>query len=210
MVAVPVTKSYFAGVLPCTLVRAENVITGGGKATRNPVICTVATYAMAKPEDELRRLIISQKDLLQAEKFAEYIILRDLHAHPNDDSILVHKAFNTALIIAYARPFYAGRKQKTPVPDQLEGKVLRTLTRKQREFHDRILRIRREEQAHSDAEAHSVDFYRWEELGVTIPMSRNTSVPLSKDDVLALLSIIGKVKRWVWGRRRKLEEEVFG
>ena len=61
---------------------------------------------MKKQNDmSLERLVLLQKDLIEAEKYGKSILDRCLHLRKDPNSKLEHQAFDIALVVSYARVF---------------------------------------------------------------------------------------------------------
>jgi hypothetical protein len=97
----------------------------------------------------LPRIYLDRLDLIEARKFAAYILDK---ASPKKMPELAHAAFNTALIISYARPFSMryDLEHQTELP--LDKQVAEVLTEEAEiVLHKRVKKMRNESFAHSDA-----------------------------------------------------------
>ncbi len=148
---------------------------------------------MEKDED-LERCIISQLDLLQSLAFAKFILEKQLHerATVDEEKKLIHLAFNTALIVSYCRPFHRNKSnQGTARRPSLPSSSLDIFTADERKLHDLIIKSRDKEYAHSDLESYNMLISQFK--GIQIPISRDPFIPLNRDSITQLISIIEKL-----------------
>ncbi len=103
-------------------------------------------------EESKRRLRMSQEDIQEAEAFANYILRHQLHESSEIDMKTALKAFNTALVIAYSRPFkYNKTDTSFPAVGKLTDDYLLSFTPEEKNLHTKILALRDREFAHSDS-----------------------------------------------------------
>jgi len=103
----------------------------------------------------LPRIYIDRLDLIEARKFARYILDK---GWPNEEEELAHAAFNTALIISYAKPFSLKYDLKGQRELPLDEQVADVLIEKEEiGLHKAIKEMRDESFAHSDARSHLFD-----------------------------------------------------
>src|SRR6266850_6323743 len=107
----------------------------------------------------LPRLYIDLNDFRNARRFAVYILRQKLHEKKKTQLArtrqqLVHLAFNTALIISYSRPFHGNYNLKGQPKSSLKEHTCDVLNDTECELHTRVLAMRDEAYAHSDARSH--------------------------------------------------------
>jgi hypothetical protein len=102
----------------------------------------------------LPRLYICLNDLRDARKFVIYILKRELHDKKTELRQLEHLAFDTSLIISYARSFKRSNNFNGKDMSLLEGHEHEVLEEDEVELHRRILALRDRAYAHSDASSH--------------------------------------------------------
>ena len=112
----------------------------------------------------LSRLNIFLFDFRQAQRFAQYILRRKLHSVKNPQAVakLIHLAFNTSLIVAYSRPFHGsndGQKVKVSLREAVSA-VLDTAS--EQALHRKVIDVRDQTFAHSDAAAHEIEGFNYE------------------------------------------------
>jgi hypothetical protein len=106
----------------------------------------------------LPRLYIDRLDLLQARKFASYILQKELHEKRKTQQVqadrqLVHSAFNASLIISYSRPFTSNNNLERRNKSELGERVQEVLKgTNEVDLHKRVLDLRNQPYAHSDAQ----------------------------------------------------------
>lgn len=103
----------------------------------------------------LPRWCIDLGDFRQAKEYAEHILKRKWHQNLSETPVqsLEHRAFNTSLIVSYARPFHNNKTLKGAPGSSLRKQVVGVLNEAEVELHDRILRLRDTVIAHSDGRA---------------------------------------------------------
>lgn len=97
-----------------------------------------------------RRLWLARIDLQEAKSVAGELLERKIPLPRSNLPSGLLLGLNTALVVAYARPFVGSRG--TSVAERaVPGLLLRVLTSQEREFHQAVLEMRIKEVAHSDA-----------------------------------------------------------
>src|SRR6266404_6741087 len=114
---------------------------------------------MNQEEDKpirLSRLNIFLFDFQQARRFAEYILVKKLHAVKGSQAKakLVHLAFNTSMIVSYSRPFHKSNEGPGLPKVWLRQFVGGVLNDAEEKLHTKIINKRDKVFAHSDAEEH--------------------------------------------------------
>lgn len=164
---------------------------------------------------QYRRSYIGVDDLLDAYHYAEYTLNNRLHDHGADeDARLILKGLSLAMVVSYARPFLNSRSDGTwPTTQRIQERVLKGLSQEERHLHDRIIALRNQELAHSDASAHAVKLTlrtpadgSSERIG--IGLKRRAGQPLSLDDTTRLHELISKLLGAVLQQRSRLQEHL--
>ena len=138
-----------------------------------------------------KRIVVSSVDLQQAGECAHHILRLGLHSSTDREDRSLLKCLNTALVIAYTRPF-SGNKGSADVRKRLPSEYLDVLSDEQRQLHDELLRIRDQDQAHSDAGGldMTVRVSRVGSILMAIPIRRNAIAPLAKGTVEQAVELI--------------------
>jgi hypothetical protein len=133
----------------------------------------------------LPRIYIDRLDLMEARKFAAHILEK---GWPNKKDELAHAAFNTALIISYARPFSTRYDLKRHRELPLDKQVAEVLIEKEEiALHEQIKQMRDESFAHSDARSHLFENLDYSKLALFKP-----ALPLNKSETSLLATMIQK------------------
>lgn len=103
----------------------------------------------------LPRWSIDLGDFRQAAEFAAHILKRKWQQNLDEPPVrkLEHRAFNTSLIVSYARPFHYNRTFKGAPKSSLRKHVREVLSDAEIQLHKRVLELRDTVFAHSDGEA---------------------------------------------------------
>ncbi|MER8509166.1 hypothetical protein [Mesorhizobium sp. M0199] len=99
------------------------------------------------------KLLVSQSDIGTAQLCARFLLKKRWHAPPyfRRGSIYIQQvSLTTTMIVAYCRPFVVG-KGNINFP-----KRLLQFTKDQQDLHDRLIVLRNEEHAHTDASTYIV------------------------------------------------------
>ena len=138
-------------------------------------------------DTQIERENINSWDWAHAERYCRAFLARDLQSMSktyDDDS----RAFTTAIVVTYARPF-SGNRDREGRRDPVNANYVEALEEKARAIHDRIVELRNTAFAHSDAKHHDVQIHETKGDGLTT-FSHDPLVPLEKSEVEALLSNI--------------------
>ena len=146
----------------------------------------------------LRRLVISHWDFHQAKQFAGYILTNNLYGLHAEEFVVIHKAFNTALVISYARPFTHSDQGKSGKVCNLPEKFEKVFNAKESKLHQQVTGrngLRNAVYAHSDSAPRQLNIRVADVHGVpiAIPISRDSFVPLEKAKVEMLRDMIDKL-----------------
>lgn len=139
----------------------------------------------------LSRLNIFLFSFRQARQFARYILRKRRHAVKTPTALakLVRLAFNTSLIVSYARPFH-----KSNEPDGLPRVSLKAyvdlLDENEKKLHEKVIIKRDEVFAHSDARAHEIEGLNY--AGPGLKLYKSAFDPLTTDETRLLLRMIDK------------------
>jgi hypothetical protein len=142
----------------------------------------------------LSRLNIFLFDFRQARRFARYILRKKFHDVKNPLAVakLVHLAFNTSLIIAYARPFHKSNDGSN-VRVSLRGAVNDILTATPEQLlHHKVIAMRDKTFAHSDADAREFTGFNYD--GSTVQIYKAAFEPLTIEETQLLNTMIA---RWI-------------
>ena len=148
---------------------------------------------MPKDTSLLKRLMISEDDLLQAKKFINFVLEKELYNCKNEEDELILLAFSTAVIVSYSRPF------KNNVAKSLLESFLDSLTENELKIHNRFIKMRDKEYAHSDAVSYSPEFYG------DFLVTRNPFNPLEEKEFIALNKIIEKLLSEIITKRQSIK-----
>ncbi len=155
----------------------------------------------------LKRLVLSYWDFDQAKQFANHILMRGWQDDSDEVDKVIHRALNTALLIAYSRPFTHNDKGKPGKVCSLPDKITKVFETDEAALHKVIVGrngLRNSVYAHSDSEPHELKI-RVTNLGGTplaVPIKHDPFEPLAKAKVKMLSKMIEKLLS------RILEEKV--
>ncbi len=140
----------------------------------------------------LSRLNIFLVDFRQAHTFATYILKKKLHDVKGEraKSKLVHLAFNTSLIVSYSRPFHKSNERDGLSRVWLRDATNEVLSDTEKSLHTKILKLRDQTFAHSDAVAHEIPGFDYS--GKSVQFYKLAFAPLSKDETRTLKTILMK------------------
>ena len=134
----------------------------------------------------LPRIYIDRLDLIEARKFATYILEK---GWPNKKKELEHAAFNTALIISYAKPFSMRfdleRQRELPLDKQVADVLIE---KEEIALHEAIKEMRDESFAHSDARSHLIENFDYSKHFTLFKYG----LPLNKSQTSLLATMIQK------------------
>lgn len=164
------------------------------------------------------RLLMSHYDFHHAYRIASYILdhrLQDkvgrLSGKRRYRIKLLWEALNSAMIIAYCRPFSGNdRRASRKIPD-LPPRFLKGLTSEETEMHEAAISDRDTLLAHSDSDAWSMRIFFQEFPSgrkLLVPLSHDVRAPLTHDAVHTLRGICGKLMDQLMAERRVLEREL--
>lgn len=146
----------------------------------------------------LRRLVISYWDLDQAKQFARQILIREWRDDSDEVGEVLHRALNTALLIAYSRPFTQNDRGRRGAVGTLPEKIVRVFGPGEAAFHKKIVGpggLRNSVYAHSDSESHGLKIRVADVGGMpwAIPTKHDPFAPLPKAKVELLDRMIDKL-----------------
>ena len=166
----------------------------------------------------LVRLLISSEDFHHAARIARYILENELESkvkRSKDKAIsqpkLLWEALNSAMIIAYCRPFSANdRRSVSKIPD-LPTRFLKVLTKAEREVHNIAMNNRNTLLAHSDSEAWGMRTgfveYASDKLYLVTP-HRDVRAPIPSKSVRTLGMATIRLREAISTERMVLEKEL--
>ena len=166
------------------------------------------TLLLSEREKDLRlyrRLWLSRIDLEEAKVMTAELIARKISIPRTKPPSGLLLALNTAIVVAYARPFVSSRGESI-AEKAVPGSLLRVLSSEEREFHDRLAELRNKEVAHSDADfiELAIEVFPEGDGGVL----RATRQPLRRPALRVLLRMIEKLEREIESRCEQLREHL--
>jgi hypothetical protein len=182
--------------------------------------------AMMDPQSEqtvaklklLNRLLISYGDFHHASRIATYILdhrLQDkvdrLNGRRRYRIKLLWEALNSAMIVAYCRPFSANDPSSNDTLGALPKRFLKGLTTEQVEVHQTALDDRNQLLAHSDSEAWNMRpllLKRTSGKATLLPLHSDVRAPLVHETVVVLRSLCETLMDRIVDERAVLEKEV--
>jgi len=161
---------------------------------------------------QLPRWYFDLGDIKQAQEFAQHIIKRRWQHDKKQTPVasLEHKAFNTSLIVSYARPFHQNRNLKREPPSSLRRQAEKVLSEAELKLHWRVLKLRDTVVAHSAASSLRDPKANYALAIVPIRVTEN----LSESEVRLLTKITQKWIKYLGVQRanfkRRLAEAIQG
>ena len=165
-----------------------------------------AVNEKAPDQFRLSRINIFLFDFNQARRFSGYILRRKLHAVKNPHAIakLVHSAFNTSLIVSYSRPFHKSN-DTAGLRVSLREAVQAVLSDGDEiALHRRVIDMRDQTFAHSDAAAHEIKGFNYN--GSTVQIYKAAFQPLTRDETRLLSTMVRKWITYIEKLRSDLKE----
>lgn len=141
----------------------------------------------AEADRRIERENIGAWDWAHAERYCRFYLehaLYDLSKTYHDEA----RAFTTAIVVTYSRPF-SGNRARDGQRDPIDEEYLQALDRHGCALHERMLELRNTAFAHSDAAFHNVQIGDTERGGITT-LSQDPLVPLERRDVEGLVANI--------------------
>lgn len=139
-----------------------------------------------------RRLYLARIDLDEARAAAEELLVRRIQLPRRKPPVPLLMSLTTALVVSYARPFVASRRNSLIAETTVPGVLLRTLSRDQRQRHDALIDLRNKQVAHSDAEVLEMHIRLIPDGDVGI--FRAPRSPFRRDALRSILRIIAKLE----------------
>ena len=166
----------------------------------------------------LSRLLISYNDFHHASRIASYILEHRLHDKVNRlhgrrryRIKLLWEALNSAMIVAYCRPFSGNDPGPTDTLGNLPGRFLKGLSAEELEVHQTALNDRNQLLAHSDSEAWNMRPFFFKGASgspLLVPLHSDVRAPLVHDSVDVLQRLCGKLMDRIADERAILENEL--
>lgn len=156
------------------------------------------------------RLLMSYSDFNQANQIATRIMDEKLHRNGCEDRILL-EALNSAMVVAYARPFSGNDKNAETKINDLSTKYLKGLSRDEKEIHDIVIEDRNQVIAHSDSEArdYRIQVMTLNEKKILTPWSDDTRAPLTEEALMIFIKLSENMREITYEKRMKLEPELY-
>jgi hypothetical protein len=155
-----------------------------------------------------KRLVITSFDFGEARQFLA-VLRKTIADEKTEDPAILRKAIETALVIAYIRPF-SGNQSASDVASSPPNRILKSYSREERALHDRLLGLRNTEFAHADAEAAQVKVHisMMRLVQFTLPVSRALRVPLSEGELELIETMLSKLHVAVYDEMRAIEQQL--
>jgi hypothetical protein len=146
-------------------------------------------------------------DFKHARKFAWHILRGKFHTRNRTDlRYWTHLAFNTALIVAYGRPFFSNRGFGNAA-SSLKSYVSTVLTDPDDvALHDKIISLRKTAYAHSDASSHLLPGLNYNGNG--IKFTRDAFVLLNESETQRVKAMAQLWVKFLETQRSKLRAPV--
>ena len=151
-----------------------------------------------------QRLAITEHDFFAAYDYAKRMIERGLFGLDLDDpEFITCHAFNTALVVAYARPFSNSDTAEGRALPRLPGRFLRLYSDPERALHDRLISERNDRYAHSDAAIYKIEVHGTRhDSGFFIELP---FVDLTESDLHRLVVMLDKIHPPIEAERLRLQ-----
>jgi hypothetical protein len=158
----------------------------------------------------LKRLVLSYWDFDQAKQFAQQILIRDWQNDSDEVWSIIHRALNTALLVAYARPFTHNDKGKQGKVCSLPEKIIKVFDSDEKKLHQKIVGrsgLRNSVYAHSDSEPHDlkISIHNIGGIPLAIPLKGDPFTPLPKTQVANLDQMIDKLTAWILKEKIRIQ-----
>ena len=152
---------------------------------------------------------MSYIDFEQAGAIADYILENSLHDQYRRNRVLL-QGLNTGMIVAYCRPFSSSERGGDIHVPSLSERMLRVLTKEERELHYVVKEDRNTVLAHSDSTAWELkpQILRWRGDDVLVPLHHDVHAPLTRDATKQFRVICDKLREACFDERLRLEPEV--
>ncbi|MGZ0079782.1 hypothetical protein [Methylomonas sp. YC3] len=131
-------------------------------------------------------------DLDEAKAAAEELLERRIPLPRRKQPVPLLMSLTTALVVSYARPFVASRRNSSVADTTVPGVLLRTLSSRQRELHEALIELRNKQVAHSDAEVLDMHIRLIPDGDVGI--FRDPRSPFRRDALHTILKVIAKLE----------------
>lgn len=170
----------------------------------------MAGNRMDNQKELLKRLVLSYWDFDQAKQFAQHLLMRDWQDDSDEVDKVIHRALNTALLIAYSRPFTHNDRGKSGKVCSLPDKIIRVFESDETALHKKIVGrsgLRNSVYAHTDSEPHELKI-RIGDLGgmpFAFPTKHDPFEPLPKAKVEMLSKMIEKLLSRILEEKMKIQ-----
>lgn len=153
-----------------------------------------------------RRLYLARIDLDEAKATAEDLLARRIPLPRRKPPAPLLMSLTTALVVAYARPFVASRRNSVVAETVVPGVFLRNLSKRQRELHEVLITLRNKQMAHSDAEI--LEMHVRLIPGGDIGIFRDPRAPFTRIELRAVLKVIEKIENAIEAKCQMLRLEL--
>ncbi len=154
---------------------------------------------------QFNRVLMSYIDFQQTHDIADQILKGNLHRRYPGKNRIKLEALNSAMVVAYSRPFSGNRS----IPD-LPNRFIRHLSKDEKEIHTAVLDDRNSVIAHSDGESWSMRSY-YEEIGdnrILIPLHNGVHRPFLREPTEKIFALACKQIELCFEVRESLEKEL--
>jgi hypothetical protein len=143
----------------------------------------------------LRRLILSSIDMEQAIEFSKYLLQNGPWSVTNKDARTLSRALQTAMIVAYVRPF-SGNHGKSHTQGSLNLDLANRFNQEERTLHQRMIDLRHKVFAHTDSEVRDLRVSVEDFLGepMALPTSHNPFVLMETHEIQAFNNLATKLQ----------------
>lgn len=158
---------------------------------------------------QFHRVLMSYIDFQQAAEIASYILGHNLHERQSGDRLLL-RSLNTAMVIAYCRPFSKNERGGDSKVPNLSERFLRVLTIDERKLHDDVREDRNTALAHSDSAAWGLrlQILRLDIGDTLVPVHRDVHASLTRDAAKKFQGMCIKLREACFEERLRLEPEL--
>jgi hypothetical protein len=157
------------------------------------------------------RLLMSYNDFKHATQIATHIVSLDPVTEKREGRWFLMEALNSAMIVAYCRPFSGNDRGTRPKIPDLPDSFLDVLDTKELEVHATALSDRNSVLAHSDSAAWNLRPLALAigDRRILMPVSSYTRAPLTREATEILRTASDKLMEAVFAERMRLEPDLI-
>lgn len=154
---------------------------------------------------QIKRLIISQQDIVAAGDFANQLLKHRYHSPDylknfdeflDSDEYISMVGITIALVVSYTRPF-TENNGKTAT-SSLSKKCIKSFTLSEKTLHYQILETRNKAVSHSDADLYDVDLGASEDRTLICPVIyRVPMIFFKRNDLIKIQKMIDKIMNYL-------------